>query len=250
VDRLAGRRADDARGRVPAIAALLPHGGYAHCGAVLGAAMSRVQVPARCIVLGPSHTGSWMPWSLMDRGAYRTPLGDVPVDAALAAALRDRCAFLEADAWAQQGEHAIEVILPFLQRLGPDELSVVPVIVNSEDDGELRRMARALAEAVREVEAPVLLIASSDLSHYEPEATGRMQDRRLLDAVAAFDMARLAGIVRDDGVRMCGYAAALCVLDAAAQLGGTRVTVTGHGMSSEAGGDPQSAIGYAGALIH
>lgn len=247
VDRLS--RAAEGLPREAATAVLVPHGSVAQSGAVIGAALGRVRIPRLCIILGPSHTGSWMPWSIMERGSYRTPLGDVPIASALADALRRRCAFLEADAWAQPGEHAIEVVLPFLQRLGPQDVAVVPVVMASEDAPELRQMARALAETVRMAEEPVLLIASTDLSHYEPEAAAALQDRRLLDAISARDSSRLLQLVQDDGIRMCGCAAAACVLDAATELGAEHVSIERIGSSVEAGGDPHSVIGYAGIII-
>jgi len=247
VDRLS--RAAESLPREAATAVLVPHGSFAQSGAVIGTALGRVRIPRRCIILGPSHTGSWMPWSIMERGSYRTPLGDVPIASALADALRRRCTFLEADAWAQPGEHAIEVVLPFLQRLGPQDLAVVPVVMASEDALELRQMARALAEAVRMAEEPVLLIASTDLSHYESEATARVQDQRLLGAIAARDSSRLLQLVQDDGIRMCGCAAAACVLDAATELGADQVSIERSGSSVDAGGDPHSVIGYAGVII-
>ena len=165
IDRLtSGREAPP----IPALAAVLPHGSYRHAGRVLGAAIARIQIPRRVILLGPSHTGTWMPWSLMTGGAYRTPLGEVPVDEQLAEALRARCPFLEADAWSQRGEHALEVVVPFLQRRGPADVRLVPIVVGTEDRDQFAQLARALAQVIRMCEEPVLLIASTDLSHYAP----------------------------------------------------------------------------------
>ena len=230
-------------------AVMVPHGSWTHCGAVIGAVLSRTIIPRRCIIVGPSHTGTWMPWSVMERGWYRTPLGDVPVDARLAEALRGRCPFLEADAWAQRGEHAVEAVLPFLQRLGPQELSITPIITGSDTEEEFFQLGEALAQVVRMAEEPVLLVASSDLSHYEPRMRAVAQDQRVLEAMQALDSAALIRQVRAGGIRMCGYGAVAGVMDAAKRLGAGHLEVVRQSTSADAGGDPDSVIGYAGVRI-
>ena len=231
-------------------AVIVPHDSLRRSGPVAAAALSRVVIPKHCIVLGPSHTGSWMRWSLMRSGAYRTPLGDVPVDEVLAEALRARCPFLEPDAWGQRGEHAVEAIVPFLQRLGPPELAIVPVIIGSDTPEESAALADALHAIVRAAPEPVLLIASSDLSHFEPEAKAAKQDGRLTQLICALDAEGLRRVVREDAVRMCGEAAVACVLRAAKGLGARRGIVARHGTSAEASGDPGSVTGYAGIIIN
>jgi hypothetical protein len=190
-----------------------------------------------------------MRWSVMMDGAYRTPLGDVPVDPDCASALRERCPFLEPDGWAQRGEHAVEVLLPMLQRLGPPGLTVVPIVTGSEELEEFGRLAAALAQVIRMQEEPVLLLASTDLSHYQPRGPAEGQDRALLAALTALDGDGLIRAVREQGILMCGYAAAACVVEAAKQLGATRSTLAAYGTSADAGGDPGSVTGYAGLII-
>lgn len=245
VERLTLHNGD--RGRAQGL--IVPHGSFRHAGAIAGAAFGRVVIPRRCIVIGPSHTGSWMPWSLMTGGAYRTPLGDVPIDAACAEALRARCPFLEADAWSQRGEHAIEVLLPFLQHLGPSDVSIVPIVTGADRAEEFAQLVQALTQVVRMLEEPVLLIASSDFSHYESQVCVTAQDRALLDAVQTMDGASLVRLVQDQRPLMCGYGAVACVLDASRQLGARRAGLVRYGTSADAGGDPNSAIGYASVII-
>ena len=235
--------------RVQARAVIVPHGSYRHSGAIAGAAFGRAVIPRRCIMIGPSHTGSWMPWSIVTGGAYRTPLGEVPIDAACAEALCARCSFLAADAWSQRGEHAIEVQLPFLQRLGPPDLSIVPIVTSADDAGEFVQLAQAIAQVVRMQEEPVLLVASSDLSHYEPQTRGADQDRALLEAIQAMDGASLVRLVQNDRVLVCGYGAVACVLDASRRLGAGTAQLVRYGTTADAGGDPNSVIGYASLLI-
>lgn len=235
--------------RDAATAVILPHGSYRHTGAILAATIGRIRIPRRCILLGPSHTGSWMPWSLMTDGAYRTPLGEIPIDAACADALRQRCPFLEADAWAQRGEHAIEVLLPWVQRCGPSDLSIVPIVMGTGPREEITQLAVALAHVIRMQEEPVLLIASADLSHYEPRERVVEQDRALIDTITELKGSRVFEHLDAHDVVMCGAGAVACILDASMALGATRATLAKYGTSAEAGGDPYAAVGYAGVVI-
>ena len=230
-------------------AVIAPHGSYRHAGAITGSVFARTRVPRRCVILGPSHTGSWMPWSLMGHGAYRTPLGEVPVDATCAEALRRRCAFLELDAWGQPGEHAIEVLVPFLQRRAPSDVTIAPIIMNSDHPDELAQLSEALVQVIRMQEEPVLLIASSDLSQYEPSERGAAHDRAILECVGALDGKGLLRYIEEHMVRMCGVGAVACVLEASKALGANRALQTGYTTSAEAGGDPHSVTGYAGVII-
>ena len=235
--------------RTTATAVVVPHGSLARAGTVIASALGRVAVPRRCVLVGPSHTTTWMPWSLMTRGAYRTPLGDVPIDAVFAEALQRRCPFLESDAWSQQGEHAVEVLVPWLQRLGPPDVTIVPVIVGSEDREAWRRLAVSLAQVVRLSEEPTLLIASTDLTHYQPQARAVEQDRRLIAQLCALDGEALIRRTPEDGASMCGQGAAAVVLEAAKALGARAGTLTRYATSADAEGDPDSVIGYAGIVI-
>ncbi len=182
-------------------------------------------------------------------GAYRTPLGEVPVDEALALALQERCPFLTVDAWAQRGEHAIEVVLPFLQRCGPPDFSMVPLVLGAVDPCELTHCAEALADVVRAQPEPVVLIGSSDLSQYESSERGARQDRMVIEAIRRLDGRRLLDGIQEASIRMCGAEAVACVVEAARALGATHAELIRYGTSVEAGGDPDSVVGYAGLII-
>ena len=234
---------------IPATAVVVPHGSYPRAGTVIAATLGSLRIPRRCVIVGPSHTTTWMPWSVMAAGAYRTPLGDVLIDEACAEALQRRCPFLETDAWSQEGEHAVEVLVPFLQRLGPPDLAIVPIIMGSEDPGALHQLAQALAQCVRQSEEPVLLIASTDLTHYQPRAQAVACDRRLIELLCALEGETLLRHVQDAGAQMCGAGAAAVVLEAAKTLGARQGTLTRYTTSAGADGDPDSVIGYAGVII-
>lgn len=232
-----------------ALALIVPHGSLHQAGTVAGAAYRGTVIPRHCILIGPSHVPQWVPWSLMTAGAYRTPLGDVPVDAACAEALRRRCAFLEPDAAGQRGEHSLEVQVPFLQRRGPADLAIVPILVGQPSDAERLRLAEAVAQVVRLQEEPVLLIASSDLSHFETRERGAEQDATLLNRIVAMDPDGLLATVRDQHIVMCGAVAVSIILEAGRRLGATAATLQAYATSADAGGDPGSCTGYASLTV-
>ncbi len=231
-------------------AVVVPHGSLDRCGAVTGSTLSRVRLPRRCILLGPSHTGTWLPWAVMGAGAYRTPLGEVPIDERCVEALLKRCPFLTVDPSAHRGEHALEVILPFLQALGPSDLQIVPVVMGIDDVEECHMMAQALAQVVRLQEEPVLLVASSDLSQYQPVDRVRANDRHVVDALVTLDSAALRHQMAQERGAFCGFGALLCVMEAARRLGATHGTLHAYATSADAGGDPYAAVGYAGVMLH
>jgi len=225
----------------------VPHGGLHQAGRVIGQTLGRLEIPRRCVILGPNHTGWGAPWSLMADGAYATPLGDVPIDEELAGRLLERCTLLQADDLAHRGEHSIEVLLPFLRQLGPPDLMITPIVIRSEEAEEFDLAADAMATCLRRLEEPVLVIASADLAHYEPREAVQQKDAEVIKAIAALDSRVAQHRLRQ--VTSCSLAPVACVLGAARGLGATEARLVCYGTSADAGGDPQSATGYAGIII-
>lgn len=244
VDRLL----QGAGAKVRARGVVVPHGSLRHAGTVMGATLRRLNVPRRCIIVGASHTGgNALRWSCLARGAYRTPLGTVEVDEPLVDALRARCPWLEPDPWGQRGEHAIEVVLPFLQRAQREGISIVPILTTTDCLEECTALGEALAECLVGQEG--LLVASSDLSHYETVVSGAAKDRHLIETMCRLDVPGLLRTVQEEAVVMCGAGAVASVLTASARLGATRGELAGYGTSVAAGDDPYSVTGYAGILL-
>jgi AmmeMemoRadiSam system protein B len=235
--------------RTSARVTIAPHASYPFSGAVAAAALSALQIPPCWIILGTNHTGVGPVWSVMPDGIYRTPLGDVPIDAVFADELLARCAVVEADETAHRGEHAIEVQLPFLQWQRPTALRIIPIITKSEDPETCRQVAQAIAELVRSRADSVGVLISSDLSHYESHAVAVAKDAALLQAIHAVDADRFLRCVREQSVRMCGTGAIACGLWIAALLGIRQAATVRYGTSAEAGGDPDSVTGFAGVVF-
>jgi len=210
-----------------------------------------VALPALIVILAPNHTGVCRApggASLWEDGAFRTPLGDVPVDAPCAAALRAASPLVGLDHDAHRGEHAIEVLLPFLQVLRPDA-RIVPLVLAWDAWDRASELGNALASVVREAAEPILLVASSDLNHYEPAAVTEQKDARALEAVTALDGAELLARCRRERISMCGRGPAAVVIAAARALGATRADVVDYRHSGWVSGDDSQVVGYGGVVI-
>ena len=226
-------------------ACVSPHAGYQYSGAVAAGVYRVMDIPSRCVILGPNHTGRGPKASVMARGCWTTPLGDVPLDEALTERLLRRCPWLTADTEAHRAEHSIEVQLPFLQYLQP-VLSLVPVVLYPIGLEGYQALGEALAETIREDGIPTLLIASSDFTHYERQADAERKDRLAIEAVEAMDAGELCRRVEHHSISMCGYAPTSVVLAAARRLGCSRGRLLSYQTSGDTTGDYASVVGYAG----
>ncbi len=233
-----------------AIGVIVPHAGYVYSGRTAGAVFARLEVPPRCVVLAPNHTGAAdaaQGGSVYAVGLLVTPAGEVPVDETTAAALLARCDLLEDDPAAHAREHAVEVQLPFLLARQP-RLAVVPVVLAWSDWPRTRALGEALAAVVREAGEPVLLVASSDMNHYESAAVAAGKDRLALAAVERLDGEELLEVTRRHHVTMCGRVPAAAVLYAARLLGATRAELVHYSHSGMVTGDDSSVVSYAGVI--
>lgn len=236
------------RGDDPARIAVGPHAGTMYSGPIAGALYARIRVPSRCIVLSPNHTGRGSRFALWPRGAWKTPLGDVPVCEDLAARLARACPALEEDRRAHAAEHSLEVHLPFLQARRPD-VTIVPVTLSHLSYEECADVGRAVAEVVRGEADDVLVVASTDMSHYVPADEARRLDGRALDRVAAIDDRGLYEVVHGEDISMCGVIPTTAALAAARELGLRDAKLVRYGNSGETSGDFSSVVGYASVMI-
>ena len=234
--------------KVTAIGCIAPHAGYMYSGRVAGAVFSKIEIPSRCIVLGPNHTGCGHPLAITVHGSWRTPLGDLSVDQELATQLVDTFPAISEDSTAHRFEHSIEVEVPFLQKLRP-ELQFVPIAVGTGQLVIVEHLGKAIAHVVQAQSEPVLIIASSDMNHYEDDATTRVKDRKAIDQVLAMDPEGLYDIVHREKISMCGYGPAVAMLTAAKQLGATKAELVKYATSGDVSLDFDRVVGYAGMLV-
>ena len=231
-----------------AIGCLVPHAGYMYSGHVAGAVYRRLPARASYIILAPNHFGRGAPLALMTKGAWLTPLGAVPIDCPLAQALSQSCHLLAEDAQAHQDEHSLEVQLPFLQCL-VKEFSFVPVSIGLGGYAALESLGRGVAQTVNGASKPVLIVASSDMNHYEPDDVTRVKDRKAVDQILALDPQGLYDVIRREDISMCGYGPVVAMLVAAKELGAQRAELVKYATSADVSGDRSAVVGYAGIVV-
>jgi len=228
---------------------MVPHAGYMYSGHLAGAVYAALEVPAKCILLGPRHYPQGQPLAILTEGSFETPLGSARIDAPMAAELARACPLLREDAVAHAREHSLEVQLPFLQRIDGENLRFVPVVLATDRYGAMEELGRAVAQVVRAQKEPVLVIASSDMNHYESDEVTRIKDRRAIERVLALDPQGLYDTVRKEGITMCGYAATVAMLVAARELGAREAQLIRYATSGDVSGDREQVVGYAGVAV-
>jgi len=229
-------------------AVIVPHAGYIYSGSVAGEVFSAVRLPHRFILLGPNHTGRGAALALAPAGAWRTPLGDAKIDNEMNRRLSAECAELREDASAHRCEHALEVQLPFIQALQP-EFTFSAIALRTIDYSLLEVLGRAMARLIRSLKEPVLLVASSDMTHYETAKEAAKQDQFAIDKVLAVDPQGLHQTVLEKNISMCGFAPTVAVLTACRELGATSGRLIRYTNSGEASGDYSRVVAYAGMAI-
>jgi hypothetical protein len=249
VDRLLA--AVPAAAPAPAIAALAPHAGYVYSGPTAAHVFARLELPPIVVVLAPNHTGVCKApggASLWESGRFETPVGAVEVDQEFAAALRAASSLVGIDHAAHASEHAVEVELPFLLARRAD-VRIVPLVLAWDDWERCRLLGETLAVLIARWTQPVLLLASTDLNHYESASVSERKDARALAAIERLDGAELLLRCRQERISMCGRAPAAAVIAASRPLGATRATVVDYRHSGWASGDTTTVVGYAGVII-
>lgn len=231
-----------------AIGCIAPHAGYMYSGHVAGAVFAGIEIPQCCIVMCPNHTGMGRPLAIISEGSWQTPLGEVPINSALAHALQHRFPALQEDSAAHRAEHAAEVELPFLQLLQSD-LRFVPIALGTGQFEALEQLGKALADVIAGQNEPVLIIASSDMNHYESDTVTRAKDHRALERILSLDARGLFDVVTQQNISMCGFGPAVAMLTAARQLGAKSAELVKYATSGDVSGDRNMVVGYAGVVV-
>ena len=228
-------------------ACLVPHAGYKFSGHVAGAVFSRIALPHKIVILGVRHFPRGQTLSVLSSGAWRTPLGDAPIDVALASALQKECPIIREDAVAHSAEHSIEVQIPFLQVLSP-EFAFVPIALGTVRFEDLVAVGEALARILA-ANPEVLLVTTSDLNHYEDDATTRAKDKKAIEQILALDPRGLYDTCTNERISMCGLGPTVAMLVALRALNAKRADLIRHATSADVSGDTSSVVGYAGFIF-
>jgi AmmeMemoRadiSam system protein B len=234
--------------KIDALGCVVPHAGYMYSGHVAGAVYARMNLPRRYVILCPNHTGMGEPLAIMSAGSWRTPLGEARIDQALAGELMSSYHWLAEDAAAHRSEHALEVQLPFLQALAP-EFSFVPIALGTANFEVLASLGVTIAAVLATQEEKTLIIASSDMNHYESDAITRIKDGKAIERLLAMDARGLYDVVAREDISMCGFGPAVAMLSAAGRLDAKSAELVKYATSGDISGDRSTVVGYAGVVV-
>ncbi|HEX74626.1 MAG TPA: MEMO1 family protein [Dehalococcoidia bacterium] len=225
-----------------------PHAGYIYSGWVAGAVMSKIKFKDTFIIMGPNHTGLGKPCSIMTEGAWKTPLGEVEIDSELGKSILATSSYLQEDYAAHQYEHSIEVQIPFLQYFKPD-IKLVPIILAYSSGAVYKEIGREIAKAIKDLNKEVVIIASSDMTHYEPQESAQRKDMQAIEAILDLNEDELLRRIDELDISMCGYAPTVSLISAAKELGATSAELVKYQTSGDTTGDYSAVVGYAGIII-
>jgi AmmeMemoRadiSam system protein B len=230
-----------------ALAVVLPHAGYVYSGRTVGQVLARVEVPDRVVLLGPKHHLGGAHAAASSADAWSMPFGDVPVDRELV----DRivaATSVEIDDLAHRDEHSLEVEVPFLWRRNPG-INIAPIALGMHRAQDLIELGQGIAEAISGLGSPVLIAASTDMSHHIPLAEAERLDKLAIDKILALDPAGLHATVIDNDISMCGVMPTTAALGAALALGAETAELVEYTTSARASGDSRRVVGYAGIIV-
>jgi hypothetical protein len=227
---------------------MVPHAGYVFSGSFAGRTFGEVNIPSRVLVIGPNHTGYGESLAIFTRGSWVTPLGEVLIAENLADKILKAYPRLVADDLAHRFEHSLEVQIPFIQVKAPSA-KIVPLCLAPVPLEELLSLGEAIGRALETESEPTLIVASSDMTHYEPGNSARKKDRMALDHVCALDPEGLYRTVTSEHISMCGVVSTVVMLAAARYLGAKKGSLVCYGNSGDVTGDQSEVVGYAGVIV-
>lgn len=226
-----------------------PHAGYVYSGSIAGRVYSEIAIPATVLIIGPNHHGVGAAVALYPDGEWLTPLGPLKINSRLNALLLRHVPFIQPDNIAHQREHSLEVQAPFLQYLRPD-VSISAICLGHGGFPALRQIASGVAAAIREYGEDVLIVASSDMTHYESAESARSKDEAALERVLALDAGGLLDICSSRRITMCGVIPSVVMIEAAIQLGAVKAELSAYGNSGDVTGDNSQVVGYASVMVY
>ncbi|MCX7702956.1 MAG: AmmeMemoRadiSam system protein B [Planctomycetota bacterium] len=230
-----------------AFAVIVPHAGYIYSGEVAAVAYNSVKIPMTVLILNPNHRGIGAPLALYPEGAWETPLGDVPIDVELNHILLSNTSVVE-DERAHIYEHSGELQVPFL-KYRRNDLKISVICISSEELETMQQLGEGIAKSLKQFNGEVLIVASSDLTHYEPQKVAERKDRAVIERIEALDPDGLWDTVERQRISMCGVAPVTATLFAARKSNVKSATLLSYKTSGDTTGDYSQVVGYAAFLL-
>lgn len=233
------------RGERKLVALVCPHAGYMYSGPVAANSYYHLAVdglPPSIVIIGPNHSGMGSGVSAVTEGIWLTPLGEVTIDTETAKRICAQSSIVDIEERSHTYEHSIEVQLPFLQYIFGDNFRFVPICMMMQDLETSKELGEALATALKGLDA--VIIASSDMTHYEPHEIAEKRDKLAIDAILEMDDLKLQKVIESQNITMCGHGPVAAAIRAAKELGATKANLLGYKTSGDITGDKSSVVGY------
>jgi len=238
----------ESRGTKKVTGIIAPHAGYVYSGAIAGAVYGSIRIPATVLILGPNHHGGGAAAALYPDGEWLTPLGPVTINSRLNSLLQQHVPQSRPDTVAHEFEHSLEVQVPFIQYLRPDA-TVSAICLGHGEFAAVRQIGEGIAAAILAYGEDVLIVASSDMTHYESAESARRKDELALAKVLDFDPQGLLQVCRSERITMCGVVPTAAMLVAAGLLGATQAELVAYGTSGDVTGDDRQVVAYAAVAV-
>ncbi len=227
---------------------VVPHAGYMFSGKVAGNVYSRINFPQTFIIIGPNHQGIGAPLSIVTEGIWDTPLGTVAIDGEIAQKILDNSRILKEDSNAHLYEHSLEVQIPFMQYLGTN-FQIVPISMFDYAKQTCRNLADTISKVLKEIDKKVIIVASTDMTHYETQKMANQKDKMVIDEILNLNPKGMLEIVEKYGITMCGSGPTATMLFACKDLGAKNAELILYNTSGDITGDNAQVVGYAGIII-
>lgn len=235
--------------KTDAISVICPHAGYVYSGPTAGAVYKGITIPETVVILGPNHTGHGQPYAVANHNNWQTPLGEVELNREIIKKLVEKSKYLEADEVAHEEEHSIEVQVPFLQFF-KNNVKIVPVSLSGFlNDPAWAEIGKVLADVIQESKKEVLIVASTDMTHYEDQKSAESKDRYAIEAILSLNEDQLIERVSEKDISMCGYGPVIVSIIASKHLGAKKGTLVRYATSGDVSGNYDRVVGYAGIII-
>ncbi len=232
-----------------AVGIVAPHAGYMYSGSVAGKVYAAITIPATVIVIGPNHTGYGARAGIISDGTFSMPGFEIEIDEELAKAIVNNTNIITEDYDSHIQEHSLEVQLPFIHYRNPSAM-LVPISVMGRNYDFASSIGSAIAKAIKETNKDVLVIASSDMTHYEADETARKKDKLAIEKLIELDAAGLLKVTAEHDISMCGVIPAAIMLTIAQKLGAENAKLIDYKTSGEVTHDYDEVVGYAGIVVY
>lgn len=243
---------DKATDKRKIIGAIVPHAGYMFSGAAAAHVYKQLaesKKPDTVVIIGPNHTGVGSGLSVYPEGTWKTPIGSLEIDSEFAKEILKCGEMIDLDENAHKYEHSIEVQLPFIQFIWGNSIKIVPICMMLHDLDASDDVAYSIADASENLKRDIVILASSDFSHYVPERVAYELDRLAIETILKLDEEKLIKTIERKKISMCGFAPISSMIVAAKEFGAKKAELLKYYTSGDILGDKTQVVGYAAITV-